>query len=104
MKKSDILRAWKDEEYLQSLSPEQAAALPENPAGPINTELALQQAVGGSTEVWSSVPCTILSYLGVGCETFSPTCGCPGSTDYNSCQSWMGTTCGVDPSTGICYS
>jgi mersacidin/lichenicidin family type 2 lantibiotic len=29
----DIIRAWKDEDYLDSLSEEQRALLPENPAG-----------------------------------------------------------------------
>lgn len=29
----DIIRAWKDEDYLDSLSEEQRAQLPENPAG-----------------------------------------------------------------------
>ena len=33
MKKSDIIRAWKDEEFAASLSDEQRRHLPENPAG-----------------------------------------------------------------------
>jgi mersacidin/lichenicidin family type 2 lantibiotic len=33
MKKIDVIRAWRDEEYRNSLSPEERASLPENPAG-----------------------------------------------------------------------
>ena len=29
----DIIRAWKDEDYLNSLSEEQRSQIPENPAG-----------------------------------------------------------------------
>ncbi|HET9228978.1 MAG TPA: mersacidin/lichenicidin family type 2 lantibiotic [Thermoanaerobaculia bacterium] len=32
-KKLDVVRAWRDEEYRNSLSAEERAALPENPAG-----------------------------------------------------------------------
>jgi mersacidin/lichenicidin family type 2 lantibiotic len=46
----DIIRAWKDEEYRNSLSEEQRAQLPENPAGMV--ELADEEmeimAGGGS--------------------------------------------------------
>ena len=32
-KKIDVVRAWRDEEYRSSLSAEERASLPENPAG-----------------------------------------------------------------------
>lgn len=32
----DVVRAWKDAEYRQSLTPEQLAQLPDNPAGSID--------------------------------------------------------------------
>ncbi len=35
MNKQDIIRAWKDKAYRQSLSREQQTALPEHPAGEI---------------------------------------------------------------------
>ncbi|HEY0753116.1 MAG TPA: mersacidin/lichenicidin family type 2 lantibiotic [Ktedonobacteraceae bacterium] len=39
--KFDVVRAWKDENYRQTLNKEQLSALPANPAGEINeTELA----------------------------------------------------------------
>ena len=38
MSNSDIIRAWKDEEYRNSLSEEQRSQLPENPAGMIELD------------------------------------------------------------------
>ena len=36
MKKVNVLKAWKNEEYRQSLTAEQIAALPANPAGELS--------------------------------------------------------------------
>ena len=36
MSSKDVIRAWKNEEYLASLSPAEVSALPENPAGNID--------------------------------------------------------------------
>ena len=50
MKQNDIIRAWKDEEFRLSLTDEQRAQLPQNPAGVI--ELAddeLRSVAGGAT-------------------------------------------------------
>ncbi|MGK7951312.1 MAG: mersacidin/lichenicidin family type 2 lantibiotic [Xenococcaceae cyanobacterium] len=38
MSKIDIIRAWKDEEYRNSLSDSEKAQLPENPAGVIELD------------------------------------------------------------------
>ena len=47
-KQIDIARAWKDPEYLKSLTPEQRANLPENPTGPAPvSEEELKEVVGG---------------------------------------------------------
>jgi mersacidin/lichenicidin family type 2 lantibiotic len=46
----DIIRAWKDEEYRMSLTEEQRALLPDNPAGLAGRELSdddLKNIVGG---------------------------------------------------------
>ncbi len=44
----DIIRAWKDEEYRLSLTDEQRAALPANPAGQIElAEADLEEFAGG---------------------------------------------------------
>jgi mersacidin/lichenicidin family type 2 lantibiotic len=46
--KVDIVRAWKDKRYRQSLSPEEQALLPENPAGAISlTDEDLGRIAGG---------------------------------------------------------
>lgn len=50
MSKSDIIRAWKDEQYRGSLTNAQRAALPANPAGAIElTDSELGAVVGGIT-------------------------------------------------------
>jgi mersacidin/lichenicidin family type 2 lantibiotic len=52
MNAKDIIRAWKDSEYLHSLPAEQRAQLPENPVGMVlsSEELA---SVGGAGTVWT---------------------------------------------------
>ena len=51
-KQIDIARAWKDPEYLKSLTPEQKTNLPENPTGPAPvSEEELKEVVGGLTSV-----------------------------------------------------
>lgn len=48
MPKVDIIRAWKDEEYRDSLSEEERAALPAHPAGVIElSDLELGHVAGG---------------------------------------------------------
>ncbi len=48
MPHEDIIRAWKDEEYRNSLSEEQRAQLPENPAGMVElSDEAMQTVAGG---------------------------------------------------------
>ena len=48
MKRANIVRAWKDETYRNSLSEAERAALPENPAGLIEiSDQELGLAVGG---------------------------------------------------------
>ena len=52
----DIVRAWKDEAYRQSLSEEELRALPENPAGEIElTDADLEAVYGGATGICSVV-------------------------------------------------
>ncbi len=83
MSKIDIVRAWKDEEYRNSLTIDQLAALPENPAGFVELdEQALEASVGGETEaIWT-----------YGC--------CQGLTNYYTC--WGYTVCGALCSNLIC--
>jgi mersacidin/lichenicidin family type 2 lantibiotic len=52
MSKIDVIRAWKDEAYRMSLTPEQRSALPANPAGLIELQDAdLDDVVGGARPV-----------------------------------------------------
>ena len=46
--KFDIIRAWKDEAYRASLSTEEQAMLPENPAGALELSDAELEAVHGA--------------------------------------------------------
>jgi mersacidin/lichenicidin family type 2 lantibiotic len=75
----DIVRAWKDEEYRNSLSEEQRAQLPENPAG--TDEL--------SDETMESVAAGILGSIICGAN----------NTDNNApivgCVPSVGLTCGT---------
>ncbi len=48
----DIIRAWKDEEYRNSLSEEQRSQLPENPAGMIElSDEDMGSVVGGGSNM-----------------------------------------------------
>ncbi len=47
MSNIDIIRAWKDEDYRNSLSEEQRSQLPENPAGLIELSDEGMQTIGG---------------------------------------------------------
>ncbi|HEX7331905.1 MAG TPA: mersacidin/lichenicidin family type 2 lantibiotic [Pyrinomonadaceae bacterium] len=63
MSKTDVIRAWKDEDYRSSLSDAQRAELPDNPAGFIElSETDLRDAAGG----------TIITITIIFCPTFDP--------------------------------
>lgn len=72
MSKLDIIRAWKDEDYLDNLSESDRSLLPQNPAGVIElTDRELLQAEGGTTHS-----------ITLGCNSLAmclPTLGCPPS-------------------------
>ena len=58
MSKIDFIRAWKDEDYRLSLSGEERAQLPQNPAGIIDlSESELEVVVGASTEHIQTLGC-----------------------------------------------
>jgi mersacidin/lichenicidin family type 2 lantibiotic len=72
MSPEQIIRAWKDEEYRQSLSEAELAQLPENPVGLV--QLADEEAASIAGGTWS----------------LTGTCDrrrCP-STWYSGCPSW----------------
>ena len=69
MSNRDIVRAWKDAEYRQSLSAEEQARLPEHPAGAI--ELAdeeLDQVAGGLSQGFTD--------CNTSCTGFTEICWC----------------------------
>jgi mersacidin/lichenicidin family type 2 lantibiotic len=61
MSRHEIIRAWKDEEYRESLSQAQLVQLPEHPAGLIElTDDQLELVAGGATFRGGS--CALLSF------------------------------------------
>lgn len=61
MSKSQIIRAWKNEEYRNSLSADQRAQIPEHPAGLIELTCEELVSVDGSsgTVQTTGVPCML---------------------------------------------
>ena len=74
MKREDIIRAWKDEAYRQSLSAAERAHLPEHPAGSIELDdAALGGAAGGlppqaPTKTCTFIGCTWVCTYGSSCR------------------------------------
>lgn len=75
----NIIRAWKDAEYRQSLSAAELATIPAHPAGLIElTDDDLERAAGGAPKLTEGVCKTIVACpTGTGCMTFVSD-GCPG--------------------------
>lgn len=69
MKKIDVVRAWRDEEYRNSLTEEERASLPENPAGAAVVEDSVLKTISGGCG----------GYAGYSLQCY------PGSTKYHSC-------------------
>jgi mersacidin/lichenicidin family type 2 lantibiotic len=68
----NVVRAWKDEEYRNSLTTAERAALPESPAGTIDLTAAELEAAGGG---WL-VPAGIVPQLSFACgTTYNNSCG-----------------------------
>jgi mersacidin/lichenicidin family type 2 lantibiotic len=65
--KFDIIRAWKDESYRSSLSSQEQAMLPENPAGALDLSDAELETIQGAANVGgdASTGCTAGQQLGV---------------------------------------
>lgn len=79
MSKLDIVRAWKDEEYCESLSVAQRAQVPENPAGIIELSDPDMAQVEGGTITFDPIMCgsyiTVCTYDPLWCPitiTFLP--------------------------------
>jgi mersacidin/lichenicidin family type 2 lantibiotic len=67
MSRVDVVRAWRDPQYRRSLSREQRAALPRNPAGEVQvSEQELQAASGAGPETGVQTTawfCTLYTFL-----------------------------------------
>ncbi len=66
----DIVRAWKDAQYRQSLSAEQQALLPENPVGDFELTEDELDAVNGGGQGGSLVGCQFTGGDSSQCPTF----------------------------------
>lgn len=63
MSSFDIVRAWKDAEYRQSLSTEEQALVPEHPAGAIElTDEELDRVGGAKTEIVFTAGCCFFTF------------------------------------------
>jgi mersacidin/lichenicidin family type 2 lantibiotic len=51
MKRDQIIRAWKDEEYRSGLSESELSALPKNPAGIVELTSDEMEEAGGHTSI-----------------------------------------------------
>jgi len=79
----DVVRAWKDAEYRQSLSAGQRAALPAHPAGLIElSDDKLASAAGGLP--WTNGVRCRLTQAGAGCYTAA------NCTTQSLCTTWGG--------------
>jgi mersacidin/lichenicidin family type 2 lantibiotic len=76
----DVARAWRDRVYRESLTEEQLASLPANPAGDL-TDHELRELTGGSAEPG----CETWTYSNQPCQL---TNGSPPSYDPNCCSSF----------------
>ncbi len=74
--KIDIVRAWKDEEYRNSLSSEEQAMLPANPAGSLELSDAELESVHGAKggDVNTNALLCVQSVL-IYCFTINGNCG-----------------------------
>jgi mersacidin/lichenicidin family type 2 lantibiotic len=74
MSNIDIIRAWKDEEYRNSLSEEQRSQLPENPSGQTQLSDEEMEAVAGGSVAQFKLPREFFvspsTYFLTGCDVF----------------------------------
>ncbi|AFZ34785.1 hypothetical protein Sta7437_1215 [Stanieria cyanosphaera PCC 7437] len=78
MSNSDIIRAWKDEDYSSSLSEEQRSQLPDNPIGIVElSDEDMEIVAGGAVNINSFGACNLNSQAAIVCLSasgFGATC------------------------------
>jgi mersacidin/lichenicidin family type 2 lantibiotic len=60
MSHENIIRAWKDEKYRQSLNQEDLARLPEHPSGLVELSSNDLSVVAGGKGVFTRIPCSAI--------------------------------------------
>jgi mersacidin/lichenicidin family type 2 lantibiotic len=96
MRKEEIIRAWKDEAYRSTLSNEEIAALPPNPAGVIDLSDAQLGGVAGAGSIgWSIL-------ISLETVTFAISCHACEETIFagGSCQMGTAGCCGEESTGG----
>jgi mersacidin/lichenicidin family type 2 lantibiotic len=74
--KIDIIRAWKDEEYRNSLSSEEQAMLPANPAGALElSDAELGSVHGAKCDYVNTNAAICLQSVLIACITINGNCG-----------------------------
>lgn len=75
MRNVDVIRAWKDEVYRNSLSARELTALPENPVGLVElSDDDLEEVDGGTTLLCATLTATIAATLTF-CSPSGSLCG-----------------------------
>jgi mersacidin/lichenicidin family type 2 lantibiotic len=89
---SNIVRAWKDEFYRQSLSDEERAQLPENPVGELElTEAELEGVFGGFGPGPERIPIENSNY--VNCFTHNRLVACGHQLTMYNCYTYPYDVC-----------
>lgn len=81
MSVTDTIRAWKDKSYRNSLSAEQKAAMPENPAGLVELPEDVVQSVSGGGKAFQLIQAPTAFFSG------SWLCNCKGISNAMSATS-----------------
>lgn len=84
MKTENIIRAWKDEEYRSTLTDDELAAIPTNPAGPIELQSGVLREISGGGDIEPYATAMIL------------TMGCCSGLTTNTCVCTVGCGISVD--------
>jgi mersacidin/lichenicidin family type 2 lantibiotic len=93
----DIVRAWKDASYRQSLSPEQQARVPESPVGDFELCEAELDAISGGNQGGSLVGCQFTG----GDQGQCPTFGTPNGSCQTSVEGPHSVTTGSSLLSGL---
>jgi mersacidin/lichenicidin family type 2 lantibiotic len=80
LNESIIARAWRDDEYLESLSEQLRSQIPENPVGDIDFGVVHRE--GQTHKIWAGTVAATCSTVAASCSTVAASC----STVASSCS------------------